>query len=63
MDSFFRDLRYSVRMLIKSTAFTVVAWLSIALGVATNTTVFQDMIEHLHPRATKVDPLVALQYE
>jgi putative ABC transport system permease protein len=40
MDSFFRDLRYSVRMLIKSPAFTAVALFSIALGIGANTTVF-----------------------
>src|SRR6266851_444907 len=40
MDSFFRDLRYSVHMLIKSPAFTAVALLSIALGIGANTTVF-----------------------
>ena len=40
MDSFFRDLRYSVRMLFKSPAFTAVALLSIALGIGANTTVF-----------------------
>jgi putative ABC transport system permease protein len=40
MNSFLRDLRYSVRMLIKSPAFTAVALLSIALGVGANTTVF-----------------------
>src|SRR6266404_1229940 len=40
MDAFFRDLRYSLRLMIKSPAFTAVALLSIALGIGANTTVF-----------------------
>jgi putative ABC transport system permease protein len=40
MDTFLLDLRYSVRLLLKSPAFTAVALLSIALGIGANTTVF-----------------------
>jgi putative ABC transport system permease protein len=40
MSAFFRDLRYSLRLLLKSPAFTAVAIFSIALGIGANTTVF-----------------------
>src|SRR5215213_532972 len=34
------DVRYAVRMLLKSPAFLVVAFLAIALGIGVNTTIF-----------------------
>ncbi len=40
MNTFFRDLRYSLRLLLRSPAFTAVAVFSIALGIGANTTVF-----------------------
>ena len=40
MNTFLRDLRYSLRLLLKSPAFTAAAVFSIALGIGANTTVF-----------------------
>jgi predicted permease len=40
MQTIFRDLRYAVRMLVKTPSFTAVAVLSIALGIGANTAVF-----------------------
>src|SRR5688572_21129515 len=40
MHSFFRELRYSARMLFKNPAFTAVAVVSIALGIGANSLVF-----------------------
>lgn len=40
MNSFFQDVRYGVRQLGKNPGFTVVAALSLALGVAANTVIF-----------------------
>ncbi len=40
MGSFFQDLHYALRTLLKRPAFTVVAVGSLALGIAVNATIF-----------------------
>src|SRR5258708_17153254 len=39
-ETFFQDIRYGVRMLLKNPAMTMVATLTLALGIGANTTIF-----------------------
>jgi hypothetical protein len=40
METMFRDVRYSLRLLLRSPGFSVAAILLLALGIGANTTVF-----------------------
>src|SRR6185436_9340832 len=63
METFWQDLRYGVRVLIKNPGFTVVAVATLALGLGANTAIFSltdQILLRLLP-VTKPEELVVLR--
>jgi len=56
METFAKDLQLAVRMLLKKPGFTVIAVLTLALGIAVNATMFSMVSAFLLRRPPGRDP-------
>jgi putative ABC transport system permease protein len=62
MNTLFRDIRYGIRSLLKRPGFTLVAVITLALGIGANTTIFSviDALILSPPRITEPERVVAV---
>jgi macrolide transport system ATP-binding/permease protein len=62
MGTLFNDLRYSARMLLKQPGFSLIAVLTLALGIGVNTALFTGFNLFLRPKPIK-DPDTVVRFE